>query len=309
MQTYVDLPMALEEAQPQVQKPLWHAAPTFNGQMLGEELGLYANGSAGLDGLSDESEVESETANDLGLDAEDDDEIDEALENKTPTATGDSSRAVAEHDGDAVRAVATAPVALAVAPVPAAPVVAGPVITAKNGQIVSVDEVNAAFARATGEPDDLAPPPTRKGEASATQPATPAHTAALVVKSPAPATPKPITSAAASADEPATPKSALVVEHRRPEAKQPSDGHPSAGRQLHITFRRSGDLERDKFRLKSIYDLVRNPRGSDRFFIRLEFNGQAHQLAFPNEYCTISDRLLQELQKHFRVDVAVMEET
>lgn len=77
------------------------------------------------------------------------------------------------------------------------------------------------------------------------------------------------------------------------------------GRDLHITFRRSGDLDRDKFRLKEIYERVRDPRGRDQFFIRLESNGQRYELAFPNDPCTISERLVNELTKHFRVDVAV----
>jgi len=79
-------------------------------------------------------------------------------------------------------------------------------------------------------------------------------------------------------------------------------------RQLHITFRRSGNLDRDKYRLKEIYDLVRDPRGRDRFFIVLESNGRRYELAFPNDPCSISERLVSELTKHFRVDVSVEEE-
>jgi DNA polymerase-3 subunit alpha len=90
------------------------------------------------------------------------------------------------------------------------------------------------------------------------------------------------------------------------EAASTSSHRPaSSGRQLHITLRRSGNLERDKFRLKEIYDFLRDPRGRDQFFIRLELNGQVHQLAFPNDLCSVSERLLQELKKHFRVEVAV----
>ncbi|MEZ4614640.1 MAG: OB-fold nucleic acid binding domain-containing protein [Caldilineaceae bacterium] len=77
------------------------------------------------------------------------------------------------------------------------------------------------------------------------------------------------------------------------------------GRQIRITFRRSGDLDRDKFRLKEIFERVRDPRGRDQFFIVLETNGKRYELAFPNDPCTISERLVNELTKHFRVDVAV----
>jgi hypothetical protein len=104
----------------------------------------------------------------------------------------------------------------------------------------------------------------------------------------------------ASSAVPSTPPSAPSVEANK------MDHRPAtSGRQLHITLRRSGNLERDKFRLKEIYDFLRDPRGRDQFFIRLELNGQAHQLAFPNDLCSVSERLLQELKKHFRVEVAV----
>jgi len=78
-------------------------------------------------------------------------------------------------------------------------------------------------------------------------------------------------------------------------------------RRMHITFRRSGDLDRDKFRLKEIYDRVRDARGRDHFYIILEANGKRYELGFPNDGCTISERLVQELTKHFRVEVKVSE--
>ena len=93
-----------------------------------------------------------------------------------------------------------------------------------------------------------------------------------------------------------------------PKADQP-DPRPLrlARRQLRITFRRSGNLERDKFRLKEIYDAVCDPRGRDAFVIRLTSAGSAAELTFPNDGCTVSDRLTTELQKHFRVEIEVLE--
>ena len=81
----------------------------------------------------------------------------------------------------------------------------------------------------------------------------------------------------------------------------------TSGRHIRITFRRTGDLDRDKFRLREIFERVRDPRGRDQFLILLESNGQRYELAFPNDPCTISDRLVNELTKHFRVEVAVDE--
>jgi DNA polymerase-3 subunit alpha len=81
--------------------------------------------------------------------------------------------------------------------------------------------------------------------------------------------------------------------------------HNNHGRQLVITFRRSGNLERDKYRLKQIYEAVRDPRGRDHFFIRVISGEQTAELSFPNDLCTISERLTGEIAKHFRVEVTV----
>ena len=77
---------------------------------------------------------------------------------------------------------------------------------------------------------------------------------------------------------------------------------------LRITFSRSGRFERDKYRLREIFDAVRDPKGRDQFVVVMETNGSRHQLTFPNEFCTVSDRLLHELRNHFKVDVAVESE-
>ncbi len=81
---------------------------------------------------------------------------------------------------------------------------------------------------------------------------------------------------------------------------------PAAERQLLITFRRSGNLERDKYRLKELYDTVRDPKGRDSFVIRLIGSGTPAELRFPNDTCTISEKLTTELQKHFRVEFEVL---
>ncbi|MCX6044973.1 MAG: OB-fold nucleic acid binding domain-containing protein [Chloroflexi bacterium] len=106
-------------------------------------------------------------------------------------------------------------------------------------------------------------------------------------------------------DEPLHRSVASNLPHATPPNKSTKQ-RPGA-RRMHITFRRSGDLERDKFRLKEIYDRVRDSRGRDHFYIILEANGKRYELGFPNDACTISDRLVQELTKHFRVEVKVGE--
>ena len=51
---------------------------------------------------------------------------------------------------------------------------------------------------------------------------------------------------------------------------------------LRITFSRSGQFSRDKYRLREIFDAVRDPRGRDQFVVVVETNGSRHQLTFPN---------------------------
>ena len=78
-----------------------------------------------------------------------------------------------------------------------------------------------------------------------------------------------------------------------------------AGRSLYVVFRQTGNVERDKFRLRDMYECLSNPRGRDRFFITIDANGARKKLAFPADHCTINDRLIKELTKHFKADVSV----
>jgi hypothetical protein len=76
---------------------------------------------------------------------------------------------------------------------------------------------------------------------------------------------------------------------------------------MQIIFRPSGDVDRDKYRLKQIVDTVRDPKGRDQFLIVIKSNGKSTTLAFPDDPCSISDRLRNDLSKFFRVDVQVKE--
>jgi hypothetical protein len=52
---------------------------------------------------------------------------------------------------------------------------------------------------------------------------------------------------------------------------------------------------------------VCEPKGRDDFVIRLVDGGRTVELAFPNDGCTISEKLTTELQKNFRVEYEVVE--
>ena len=51
--------------------------------------------------------------------------------------------------------------------------------------------------------------------------------------------------------------------------------------------------------------MVRDPRGRDTFAIRVVNNGHTAELAFPNDACTITERLVNDLKKHLRLEVSV----
>ena len=109
----------------------------------------------------------------------------------------------------------------------------------------------------------------------------------------------------------AAPPPAVALPPQAQEVQRPRSAIPYSAatprRVLHITFSRCGQLERDKYRLREIVEAVRDPKGRDTFLIVMESEGSRHQLLFPNEYCTVSDRLVNDLRTHFRVDVAVEE--
>ncbi|RIK34246.1 MAG: hypothetical protein DCC55_33440 [Chloroflexi bacterium] len=288
LQTYVELPKDVGE-ETQLQRPLLPPLPTFNGLALADEETEYDAGQsessdegdefsvAALAGPADEREDEGEDAGD-----------DEAV--LTPAAVAEPAMVAAQ----------------ALAPAPTHP-------KSANGHAYAIDDINAAFDLAATEQDDSSPDPSYT-------PASFAQPAPRLERLASPNKPSAAGEQSNTSDTPSAkmhtapqPEASPPAEEPKPtgEHRGPGNGHrngkgsPHHGRELRITFRRSGDLERDKFRLKGIYDRLCDPRGRDRFFIRLEYNGQAHELAFPNDHCTITERLLQELQKHFRVDVAV----
>ena len=123
------------------------------------------------------------------------------------------------------------------------------------------------------------------------------------------------TQGGADADDPAANAQAPVANWKAQHQEKGEDPSgaaqpvpPNSCHVLRITFSRSGRFDRDKYRLREIFDAVRDPKGRDQFVVVMETNGSRHQLTFPNEYCTVSDRLLHELRNHFKVEVAVESE-
>lgn len=327
IQTYVDQAVAAGgEAPNQYQRPLVDMTPTFNGLVINEANAEYAaNVSDGFimsdeDDFSPLSQEEDPFRNDMP----------EWL--RPPEAAQPEVDPAPKPSADEVTPPPT------VAPTKPSNVIV--VETAKPTPPPKVDVANAAPAKAA--PAKATPPvaPEVSKRVSITSalttalpPSTNGHdhgnghqNGAQTNSKPAPAKAVPATAQTPDESEQSKPPTSNGVTsrtkpvangaagengqngaHRNGRRPEGQYAHPNE-RQLHITFRRSGNLERDKYRLKEIYDHVRDPRGRDRFFIVLESNGQRYELAFPNDPCSISERLVGELTKHFRVDVAVEDE-
>lgn len=103
-------------------------------------------------------------------------------------------------------------------------------------------------------------------------------------------------------------KAAESAAHASEESKRNGTSSRRNGpRTLQITFRATGDVDRDKYRLRELFERVRDPRGRDEFVLMLQSGGKTVTLAFPDDPCTINERMMTELSKHFRVDAEIVE--
>jgi len=91
-----------------------------------------------------------------------------------------------------------------------------------------------------------------------------------------------------------------------PLAKENKDkDHPP--RQITIILRPTGDKERDKRRIKTLYGTLISYHGRDKFSFQIFENGKGHLIDFPNDTTRICPELLERLKKlmgeeNWRVD-------
>lgn len=71
--------------------------------------------------------------------------------------------------------------------------------------------------------------------------------------------------------------------------------HPP--RQITITLRSTGDHERDKRRIKTLYGTLISHHGRDKFSFQIFENSSAHLIDFPNDSTRISPDLLERLKR------------
>ncbi len=81
-----------------------------------------------------------------------------------------------------------------------------------------------------------------------------------------------------------------------PLAKEEKDqDHPP--KQITVLLRSTGDKERDKRRIKTIYGTLISFHGRDRFSFQIFENGKGHLIDFPNDTTRICPEMLARLQK------------
>lgn len=318
VQTHVENYVGIGDDSPALQAPLLHSAmPTINGVALTD---YGANGFQGDDGwlgvdtnLSTLEEPawmrDGSAPPPLGAEPlqaaspllaastpDDGDAEEDSPDAETPVG-GDPPRVRAaqwERADGGVRAAS--PGASSVATPPASSPVAATMADAAEEEDEAEDFVGA------GEPIADAPPPMNAAaQESADAGANPASPPSATAPPPVaqPVAPSVAPSAVAGAGGATSyPDAARIFTPEPPRRKV---------RRLVINFRRSGDLARDKYRLKSIFEMVCEPKGRDEFVIRLLDASQIVELAFPNDGCTISEKLTTELQKRFRVEYEIID--
>jgi DNA polymerase III subunit alpha len=174
---------------------------------------------------------------------------------------------------------------------------------------------NVTYKKQTAEPaptyntdDDMPPPPDNFPDGWDTE-WQPSFDEAAIAAKPAPKFKK---------DEPITPpqvtRAAPVLTHvdltepleDRDEAMLPSlyiplakenqdKDHPP--QQITIILRSTGDKERDKRRIKTLYGTLISYHGRDKFSFQIFENGKGHLIDFPNDTTRICPELLERLKK------------
>lgn len=81
-----------------------------------------------------------------------------------------------------------------------------------------------------------------------------------------------------------------------PLAQEDSDkDHPP--QQITVTLRSTGDKERDRRRIKTLYGTLISFHGKDRFSFHIFENGKGHLIDFPNDTTRVCPEVLDRLRK------------
>jgi DNA polymerase-3 subunit alpha len=80
-----------------------------------------------------------------------------------------------------------------------------------------------------------------------------------------------------------------------PLAKEEDQKHPP--KQITVILRSTGDKERDKRRIKTIFGTLISFHGRDRFSFQIFENGSGHLIDFPNDTTRVCPEMLERLKK------------
>jgi DNA polymerase-3 subunit alpha len=80
-----------------------------------------------------------------------------------------------------------------------------------------------------------------------------------------------------------------------PLAKEEDQKHPP--KQITVMLRSTGDKERDKRRIKTIFGTLISFHGRDRFSFQIFENGSGHLIDFPNDTTRVCPEMLERLKK------------
>jgi hypothetical protein len=80
-----------------------------------------------------------------------------------------------------------------------------------------------------------------------------------------------------------------------PLAKEEDKDHPP--KQITIQLRSTGDKERDKRRIKTVYGTLISYHGRDKFSFQIFENGKGHLIDFPSDTTRVCPELLERLKK------------
>jgi DNA polymerase-3 subunit alpha len=90
-------------------------------------------------------------------------------------------------------------------------------------------------------------------------------------------------------------RAALVTSIYIPIAKEEDKKHPP--KQITMILRSTGDKERDKRRIKTIYGTLISFHGRDRFSFQIFEGGSGHLIDFPNDTTRVCPEMLERLKK------------
>ncbi len=235
--------------------------------------------------------------------------------------TTTAEEALADLPGMAKAAPAPRPVAVPVPAVPAAAQAAAPVV-----QKTQAPAAYAAVPVAAPEPDDqpgegMPPPPDNfppgwdtewqpsfeNAELAARPepqpdnravewPPLPQERPAVPVTPPLPAVTPPNSGAAIRPEPEISPPSPRLPSLYMPVAQAEKDpDHPP--RQITVLLRSTGDKDRDKLRIKTLYGTLISFHGHDRFTFQIFESGKSHLIDFPNDTTRVCPEMLARLQK------------